>query len=87
MSDSAIFAAGVSGHERFKLDINFRDVIHCFPGEHILSLHPFGWHLDGHHIPNCQEQWSLEDAMRTTGLNVLVQSYGEYIHIVRKGIS
>lgn len=71
-------------YERFKSDTDFRDVIHTFPGERILSLHPFGWHLDGSAVPNCPEQWSLEDMLALTGMKI-VQSYGDYLHIVRKG--
>lgn len=84
MSAAQSYVDHVAPHERFKLDVDFRDVIHCFPGEHILSLHPFGWHLDGRHIPNCPEQWGVQDAMGTVGMTRLVQSYGDYIHIVRK---
>ena len=51
-------------------------------GEHLLMLQPFGWHLDGKHIPNAAEQFS-RDSVCAEHKWVVVQSFGPYIAIVR----
>ncbi len=50
--------------------------------EHLLVLRPFGWHLDGKHIPNAAEHFSREGVCEDHGLNV-VCDYGPYIAIVK----
>lgn len=51
-------------------------------GEHLLVLQPFGWHLDGHHIPNAAEHFSRDGVCREHYWSV-VCDYGPYIAIVR----
>lgn len=69
-------------YERFRFGTDFRSVIMCLRGEHILSLHPFGWHLDGSHIPNCPEHFSVDAALACTRMEP-VYSYGPYLYVVR----
>ena len=52
-------------------------------GEHLLVLQPFGWHIDGQHIPNAAEQFSREGVASSLRMEV-VCDYGPYIAIVKK---
>lgn len=53
------------------------------PGESILVLQPFGWHLDGKHIPNAPEQYSMEGLCQEHHW-VIIARYGGYLAIIRK---
>ncbi len=55
--------------------------IHLWKGEHLLVLRPFGWHLDGHHIPNAAEHFSREGVCKDHGWRVICE-YGPYIAVV-----
>jgi hypothetical protein len=59
------------------------DAIQLFPGEHLLVLRPFGWHLDGSHMPNQAEHFSRESVCADQHLEVVCQ-YGPYIAVVRQ---
>lgn len=48
----------------------------------VLILQPFGWHLNGEHIPNCAEHLSREWVCGIHGWEV-VCDFGPYIAIVR----
>jgi hypothetical protein len=52
------------------------------PDEHVLCLQPFGWHLDGSHIPNAAEHFSREEVCETHRWDV-VCDYGPYVALVR----
>jgi hypothetical protein len=51
-------------------------------GERLLVLQPFGWHIDGYHIPNAAEHFERESVCRAHRWEV-VDDYGPYIAIVR----
>ena len=51
------------------------------PGQHLLVLQPFGWHLDGHHIPNAAEHFSRDGICREHHWQV-VCDFGPYIAII-----
>ena len=50
--------------------------------EQLLTLHPFGWHLDGFHIPNAPEHYSRDGLCREKRW-IVVCDFGPYIAIVR----
>ena len=52
-------------------------------GEHLLVLQPFGWHINGTHIPNAPEHFGREGVMKDIRVE-LVCDFGPYIAIVRK---
>lgn len=52
-------------------------------GESLLVLRPFGWHLNGTHIPNMAEHFEREWVCKELGYEV-VCDFGEYIAIVCK---
>ena len=56
--------------------------IRLYDGEHLLVLQPWGWHLDGKHIPNAVEHFSREGVCADHGWDV-VCDYGPYVAIVR----
>ena len=51
-------------------------------GERLLVLQPFGWHIDGAHIPNAAEQFDRAHVCQEHGWRV-VADFGPYIAIVR----
>lgn len=51
-------------------------------GERLLVLQPFGWHIDGTHIPNAAEQFSREGICAEHRW-VVVHDFGPYIAVVR----
>jgi hypothetical protein len=59
-----------------------QDAIRLFEGERLLVLQPFGWHIDGHHIPNEAEHFSREGVCAGHGWTV-VCDFGPYIAVVR----
>lgn len=50
-------------------------------GERLLVLRPFGWHIDGSHIPNAADHFDRELVCREHGWEV-VHDFGPYIAIV-----
>jgi hypothetical protein len=58
------------------------DAIQCDLTERLLVLQPFGWHIDGKHIPNAAEHFSRESVCNEHGWEV-VDDYGPYIAILR----
>lgn len=52
------------------------------PGERLLVLRPFGWHIDGNHIPNAAEHFSREGVCHEHRWEV-VCDFGPYIAVVR----
>lgn len=52
------------------------------PGERLLVLQPFGWHIDGQHIPNAAEHFERESVCKEHRWEV-VDELGPYIAIVR----
>lgn len=55
--------------------------VRCREGEHLLVLQPFGWHLDGRHIPNAAEQFSREGICAEHGWRIVCE-YGPHVAIV-----
>jgi hypothetical protein len=55
--------------------------VRLWGGEHLLVLQPFGWHLDGRHIPNAAEQFSREGVCEEHGWRVVAE-FGPYVAIV-----
>jgi hypothetical protein len=58
-----------------------RSAIFLFAGEQLLLLQPFGWHLDGQHIPNMAEHFSRDGVCRELGLTVVCE-FGPYVAVV-----
>jgi hypothetical protein len=56
--------------------------VKLFDGERLLVLQPFGWHINGTHIPNAPEQFSRESICEEHGWYV-VCDYGDYVAVVR----
>lgn len=54
-------------------------------GERMLVLRPFGWHIDGSHIPNAAEHFSREYVCAEHGWDV-VCDYGPYVAIVKAAL-
>ena len=52
-------------------------------GERLLVLQPFGWHIDGEHIPNAAEHFSREGICADHDWDV-IDEFGPYIAIVRQ---
>lgn len=50
-------------------------------GERLLVLQPYGWHIDGAHIPNAAEQFSRESICEEHGWQV-VDELGPYVAVV-----
>ena len=67
-------------YERLAEDILIR-AIRLFDGERLLVLQAFGWHIDGHHIPNACEHFSREGVCADHHWRV-VCDYGPYIAVV-----
>lgn len=64
--------------------VNDKTLMQCvrlFKDEHLLVLRPFGWHLDGSHIPNAAEHYSRESVCEDHRWRV-VCDYGPYIAVV-----
>jgi len=74
--------ANILPYERVDCE-KLQDAIWLLDDEHLLILQPFGWHLDGHHIPNMAEQFSREYVCQELKLE-MVCDFGGYIAIVRK---
>lgn len=58
------------------------EAIRVYPGERVLVLQPFGWHIDGRHIPNAAEHFSRESVCEEHGWEVIAE-FGPYIAVVR----
>lgn len=56
--------------------------IRLFDGEMLLVLRPFGWHLNGRHLPNMAEHFEREFVLKEHGLEVVCE-FGPYVAIVR----
>lgn len=56
--------------------------VNLFSGERLLVLQPWGWHIDGHHIPNAAEHFSREGVCQEHGWH-LVCDFGPYVAIVK----
>ena len=52
-------------------------------GQHVLVLQPFGWHLDGLHLPNQAEHFERESVVQYLRMRV-VCDYGPYIAILEE---
>lgn len=52
-------------------------------GERLLVLQPWGWHIDGRHIPNAYEHFSREGVCREHRWEVVCE-FGPYIAVVRE---
>ena len=72
---------GVLPYERIQSADLFK-AMRLRPDEHLLMLQPFGWHLDGTHIPNAVEQFSRENVCADHGWEV-IHSFGPYIAVVK----
>jgi hypothetical protein len=71
-------------YERLAIDYgpSLLQAFNLRPGERLLVLRPFGWQIDGQHIPNAYEHFSRESICREHRW-VVVCDYGPYIAIVR----
>lgn len=49
--------------------------------ERLLVLQPFGWHIDGRHIPNAAEHFSRESVCAEHRWEVICE-FGEYVAVV-----
>lgn len=58
------------------------EAIRVRPGERLLVLQPFGWHIDGLHIPNAAEQFSRESICVQLRCEVVCE-FGPYIAVVK----
>ena len=56
-------------------------VVRLGANERLLVLQPFGWHIDGVHIPNAAEQFSRDGVCAEHGWRVVCE-FGPYIAIV-----
>jgi hypothetical protein len=61
---------------------NLLAAIRLRPDERLLVLQPFGWHIDGSHIPNAAEHFEREWICEEHGW-IVVDELGPYIAIVR----
>ncbi len=52
-------------------------------GERLLVLQPFGWHIDGNHIPNAAEHFSREGVCDEHDW-IVVCDFGPYIAVVKQ---
>jgi hypothetical protein len=73
-------STNVLPYERLNED-ELRAAIRLEPWERLLVLRPFGWHIDGSHIPNAAEHFSRESVCEEHGWTVICD-YGPYIAIV-----
>ena len=67
-------------YERLTSEL-LQKAIRLYPGEHLLVLQPFGWHLDGNHIPNMAEHFAREGVCKELGY-VVVCEFGAYVAVV-----
>jgi hypothetical protein len=72
-------------YERFNEESLVR-AIRLFDGERLLVLQPFGWHIDGKHIPNAVEHFSREWVCEEHKWEV-VCDYGPYVAVVRAALA
>lgn len=70
-------------YERIAEEEKLVEALLLYADEQVLILQPFGWHLNGDHIPNCPEQFSREWVCGIHGWEV-VCDFGPYIAIVRQ---
>lgn len=68
-------------YERIKSEA-LRYAVHLFDHEHLLVLQPWGWHLDGRHLPNAAEHFSREGICQERGWTV-VCDFGPYVAVVK----
>ena len=59
------WAKGTLPYERID-DKKLMEAVRLFKGEQLLVLRPFGWHIDGKHIPNAAEHLSREGRLCRT---------------------
>lgn len=69
-------------YERIADERKLIDSILLYEDEYVLVLQPFGWHLNGDHIPNCPEQAQRNEVCHRFGWEV-VCDFGPYIAVVR----
>jgi hypothetical protein len=68
-------------YERIEGELLVKAIRLC-DGERLLVRRPFGWHIDGHHIPNAAEHFEREGVCEEHGW-VVVCDYGPHIAVVR----
>lgn len=64
-------------------DERLLDAVRLYDGERLLVLQPYGWHIDGRHIPNACEHFSRESICEEHGWEVVCE-YGPYVAVVRR---
>jgi len=69
-------------YERISNSADFGNAIRLNLGESLLVLQPFGWHINGVHIPNAAEHFSREGVCEEHGWEV-VDDFGPYVAVVR----
>jgi hypothetical protein len=74
-------ALGPLDYERLD-DAGLQKSIRLFAGERLLVLQPFGWHIDGTHIPNAAEHFSREGVCEEHSWEVVCE-YGPYVAVVQ----
>lgn len=70
-------------YERIESELLIAAIL-LLPNEHLLVLQPFGWHIDGHHIPNASEHFSRESVCAEHGWEVVCE-FGPYVAVVMTG--
>jgi hypothetical protein len=69
-------------YERIISEEKLLEAIFLKPDEKLLTLRPFGWHVDGKHIPNAAEHFPRESICIEHRWEV-VCDFGPYIAIVK----
>ena len=70
-------------YERITSPSALHSIIRLFSGERLLVLQPFGWSIDGSHIPNAPEQFELDYVCQEHSWKV-VCDFGPYVAVVRE---
>jgi hypothetical protein len=68
-------------YERFQ-EAQLLTAVRLTDGESLLCLQPFGWHLNGSHLPNMAEHYSREYVCMELRL-IVIEEYGPYLAVVR----
>lgn len=69
-------------YERLVNEDALQAAIRLNTGESLLVLRPFGWHLNGSHLPNQAEHFERDGVCADIGVEVVCE-FGPYIAVVR----
>lgn len=76
----SVMATDVLPYERIDSGSLFAS-IRLRQNEHLLVLQPFGWHLDGRHIPNAAEHYTRESVCAEHRWEVVCE-FGPHVAVV-----